>query len=1356
MAKITLDIASLKSAGVYTYEYDNSIRSNTIEATTLRLLVGFNPKGVFNRPVLVTSDTVRERLFGSFDTKLEHKGCFFNRFAQTLLRKGPFLALNLLKTDETENGPDQVNFAAMSLNAGTPNPEVISAGKYGEFDYLDKLDASIYGDKTTYIPYIGKTPFASLFDRSRFWQVSEHNLTAVAANKLQTGDTTSFEHTNFLNFSNCGTDEISILVYKPENLSGYNITAAEWYNGAENIPYGWIRPSDYIADYFLTVICVKGNWSNSPALNTDPIWYSYFDKYGLLKSKINSFCGAEGVNLLGIWTGCIIPDFVDKQGNSQALLQKVNNNTEVTGLLMSLNEDALQVLNYDYNGSADEGEETGSGCWFYDIDGDNQMSVNQGESPAGMFTIDMVGHDFQKGIRSDGSADSSVELDSSFVFAYNNASLYYLPTFDNVKSANGSKESLLTNSLTVQDGTVILNSSAFKFDADYLVVSEETTDPDKIKAGDDLISETKVIGVDESTTLNLNYAFETRSDGNLGLSFSIGSNYSQLINASTLALINQIKYEVTGIRKDAKDKPLIEETTLDFESTTNADGQATVDAKDVKYKVSLGKTAAELTNDTNNYVSINLKLSVASGDTKTVYDKIPSADLVQKITKGSEIITSINSVDKKSSNTYVIATLSSGNISTTYGVPYGTYISISPDANGVGNYNYVLYNLTNKTTSNKKTTKDTITSLTTAVNIVEENFDANTFTFVYPITGNQKVQYVYNNVYLNAKEAFKGTATALNSGDNNKIYGIDFLSYNYVANTSANVITTIKNVELFSNASVFYNDNGVAPVGEDTYNTFIITDKDGASNLVVGDYVNNIAFGNANGVAVKYNTIPGITRVTSKVFVNVASDSTFTYKGNTYHYNGNELIVDTDYGVRGFYLYTTIDGIQTTETYLDYALYKNVSDNIEPNITLSANTKLYPKIFGSEDSNTDSSVYNHYELANNVDAGSIKTPTSNIKDLVDSTNAITKQLPISDNTISRSLRFIPLKGLKITGRHRPGYDENGNIDIEGGIEKVYSMIEDEGILRGLCNPEMADFRYIVDSMSYGVRSELGGKVHLARAAKAKGKCLAILNMPSVRQFTNSQNPYFCDTYVNGSQIKPAFNTKYIPQGGNAELYATNVFSLPSEDNGSKFSAAFFPHLKYSYNNKTILVPPAADVANTLVNKFTSGDPYMICANLNGILNNPSITGVEYIADQTDRDYLEPFGVNTIITRNDNVMIYANQTCYQTVKSDLNKLHIRENLNTIEIAVDNALQDFVFEYNNAATRAAIVSKITPYFNNMLISGAIESYNIVCDETNNTADIIEEDILIVDTEVQFTHGAEKIVHRITVNRVGSTSD
>ena len=399
---LILDFNRYKSAGIYVEEYDNTTMSNDAAPDSLRLLVGFANKGIFNRPVYLQNDNDREKMFGEINTKLEHKGCFFNRMAKTMLSSAPILALNLLKVDDSISGPDQVNYAAMSLDAGTPNPVVMSSGSaYGEYDYLaSSVDADVYetaeGD---FVPYIGKTPYSSLFDRSRFWVPSESNLLGRAAADLHTGDVTSFEKTNFLNFANISTDEMSILVYKPEALAGYSITAAEWYNGAENIPFGWIRPSDYMSEYFLTVIAVKGNWSNYPNLATDNIWGAYFDNKGILKDAVNKFIGAEGVEMIGSWTGSIIPDFTDKQGNNQCLFNKINSATDRTGLMMAFNEDAAEVLAYDYNGANAEGEESGVGCWFFDIDGDRQMQTNQGESAADVYLIDMIGHNFQKGFR---------------------------------------------------------------------------------------------------------------------------------------------------------------------------------------------------------------------------------------------------------------------------------------------------------------------------------------------------------------------------------------------------------------------------------------------------------------------------------------------------------------------------------------------------------------------------------------------------------------------------------------------------------------------------------------------------------------------------------------------------------------------------------------------------------------------------------------------------------------------------------------------------------------------------------------------------------------------------------------------
>lgn len=102
---------------------------------------------------------------------------------------------------------------------------------------------------------------------------------------------------------------------------------------------------------------------------------------------------------------------------------------------------------------------------------------------------------------------------------------------------------------------------------------------------------------------------------------------------------------------------------------------------------------------------------------------------------------------------------------------------------------------------------------------------------------------------------------------------------------------------------------------------------------------------------------------------------------------------------------------------------------------------------------------------------------------------------------------------------------------------------------------------------------------------------------------------------------------------------------------------------------------------------------------------------------------------------------------------MNKLHVRECLNTIEIECNAVLKQFNFQYNTASTRASIVQILTPILSVMQTSGAIDAFTITCDESNNTPEIIEEDFGIVDIGVWFNHGMEKILTRITVNRYGT---
>jgi len=461
----------------------------------------------------------------------------------------------------------------------------------------------------------------------------------------------------------------------------------------------------------------------------------------------------------------------------------------------------------------------------------------------------------------------------------------------------------------------------------------------------------------------------------------------------------------------------------------------------------------------------------------------------------------------------------------------------------------------------------------------------------------------------------------------------------------------------------------------------------------------------------------------------------------------------------------------TSTAFLSYII--DVSDNVFHNDVSISQMDTTGKIFSLDASGTDNGVV---QVGAYVKSGAEIQPgvtritnkyydvstyivqtAEPIANYLTTATSIKVQKNLEDASVNAAYKMIQLDGLSITNRHLPGYDEDGAANAESGLEKIYGMLLDTGILRGLTNPDMIQYRYVVDTMAYGLAANMGGKSNLSSLAKRRGKCTALISAPSIKQFAAAANPYFCDTFVSGVDPTPIFNTEWIPEGGNPDMPRSFKFTLPDEELGSKYCGVFGPFLKYNENGKLISIPPAADVSNTYARKFLGGNPYAIVANRNGILSNPALAGVEYMIDQTDRDYLEPFGYNSIIERpaTGQTMIYANVTAYQSVKSDYNNLHVRELLNTLEIQIDEILQYFVFDFNNPVTRLNIINSVAPVLESVKDAGAIQKYILTMDETNNTADIIADGFGIIDIDLWITGALTKIVARYTVNSEGSVS-
>ena len=320
----------------------------------------------------------------------------------------------------------------------------------------------------------------------------------------------------------------------------------------------------------------------------------------------------------------------------------------------------------------------------------------------------------------------------------------------------------------------------------------------------------------------------------------------------------------------------------------------------------------------------------------------------------------------------------------------------------------------------------------------------------------------------------------------------------------------------------------------------------------------------------------------------------------------------------------------------------------------------------------------------------------------------------------------------------------------GRQEDILSyLFEYTKIPQTLSDRETIDYRYIVDSYSGCISSS--SKYDLVKLAAMNGKVMAIVNDPSFEQFEKSVDPSFIDT------INKLVSTKLISEGGDLSLNPNFLFEFAKGDfNGvplGSYGYYAMPYILIRENGKNKSVPPAGYVSNAFVRKFKNGTPFLITAGKRAILSDPEIIGLEYDLTKEDRDYLEPVGHNLIVKRRGfGITVFTNNTAYQRVNSALNNAHVRDNLSTIERDIEQILINFLFDFNDDITRLRVKTILENYMDSVANARGVDSYEVIIDSSNNTAEVIEANTAIVDVLVDFPRGIHKFINRLTITRVG----
>ena len=193
---------------------------------------------------------------------------------------------------------------------------------------------------------------------------------------------------------------------------------------------------------------------------------------------------------------------------------------------------------------------------------------------------------------------------------------------------------------------------------------------------------------------------------------------------------------------------------------------------------------------------------------------------------------------------------------------------------------------------------------------------------------------------------------------------------------------------------------------------------------------------------------------------------------------------------------------------------------------------------------------------------------------------------------------------------------------------------------------------------------------------------------------------------------------------NTDTQTDNVIKFFSSLSSSSY-AVFDTGYKYTYdrfNNKFRWIPTNGDVAGLMVRTSVNSYPWFSPAGQQrGILNNA--IKLAYNPDKAQRDQLYPLRINSIVNQpGTGIMLFGDKTGLGYA-SAFDRINVRRLFLTIEQALQKAAEAQLFELNDQVTRANFVNIVEPYLRDVEAKRGLYGFLVICDETNNTPDVID---------------------------------
>ena len=307
------------------------------------------------------------------------------------------------------------------------------------------------------------------------------------------------------------------------------------------------------------------------------------------------------------------------------------------------------------------------------------------------------------------------------------------------------------------------------------------------------------------------------------------------------------------------------------------------------------------------------------------------------------------------------------------------------------------------------------------------------------------------------------------------------------------------------------------------------------------------------------------------------------------------------------------------------------------------------------------------------------------------------------NTSSENKNFNSIGNVKfnLTG----GKDYSGDSNV-GGYAASLSNITDA--YSKLANSTEVPLNFILQGgTSLGKNDEQAKAKYLISLAESRKDCIAFIS-PNRASVVN---------------VTPA----------SQQLKNVVEFFAPLTSSSYAVFDSGYQYVYDRFNQQFVYIPCSSDVAGLCARTSIDQYPwYSPAGKTRGSLK--FAIKLAYNPDQDARDQLYSQRINPIISSpGSGIILFGDKTAL-SYQSAFDRINVRRLFIALEQAIKGAADAQLFEFNDSTTRANFVNVVEPYLRDVQIKRGISDFLLVCDETNNTPDVIDRNEFIADIYVK----------------------